>query len=98
MQYEGVREHQMKYLGGGDLKNILVIYVSISGFLGEKLPLPTFQVAKQKRLAYKVAFKLEVIKFAKEHGNRVAERHFGPPPTEKMMTVEETGGSAPKIG
>ncbi|XP_035209984.1 uncharacterized protein LOC118184424 [Stegodyphus dumicola] len=42
-------------------------------------------MSKQKRLAYKVAFKLEVIKFAKEHGNRAAERHFGPPPTEKMI-------------
>uniref|UniRef100_A0A803J700 HTH CENPB-type domain-containing protein n=1 Tax=Xenopus tropicalis TaxID=8364 RepID=A0A803J700_XENTR len=42
-------------------------------------------MSKQKRLAYKVAFKLEVIKFAKEHGNRAAERHFGPPPTEKTI-------------
>ncbi|XP_035228767.1 uncharacterized protein LOC118200886 [Stegodyphus dumicola] len=42
-------------------------------------------MSKQKRLAYKVAFKLEVIKFAKEHGNRAAERHFGPPTTEKMI-------------
>uniref|UniRef100_A0A8C8S1R3 HTH CENPB-type domain-containing protein n=1 Tax=Pelusios castaneus TaxID=367368 RepID=A0A8C8S1R3_9SAUR len=42
-------------------------------------------MSNQKRLAYKAAFKLEVIKFAKEHGNRAAERHFGPPPTEKMI-------------
>lgn len=40
---------------------------------------------KQKRLSYNVNFKLEVIKYAKEHGNRAAERHFGPPPTEKMI-------------
>lgn len=42
-------------------------------------------MSKQKRVAYKVAFKLEVIKYAKEHGNRAAERHFGPPPSEKMI-------------
>jgi hypothetical protein len=41
--------------------------------------------AKQKRFPCSVAFKLNVIKFAKEHGNRAAERHFGPPPTEKMI-------------
>jgi hypothetical protein len=41
--------------------------------------------AKQKRFSYSVAFKLNVIKFAKEHGNREVERHFGPPPTEKMI-------------
>ena len=33
----------------------------------------------------KIPFKLEVVKYAKEHGNRAAERHFGPPPTEKMI-------------
>lgn len=37
---------------------------------------------RQKRLAYKIPFKLEVVKYAKEHGNRAAER---PPPTEKMI-------------
>nr|XP_028597585.1 uncharacterized protein LOC114603030 [Podarcis muralis]XP_028597587.1 uncharacterized protein LOC114603030 [Podarcis muralis]XP_028597588.1 uncharacterized protein LOC114603030 [Podarcis muralis]XP_028597589.1 uncharacterized protein LOC114603030 [Podarcis muralis] len=40
---------------------------------------------KQRRLAYRIPFKLEVVKYAKEHGNRAAERHFGPPPTEKMI-------------
>ncbi|CAI5769472.1 pogo transposable element with KRAB domain [Podarcis lilfordi] len=40
---------------------------------------------KQKRLAFKIPFKLEVVKYAKEHGNRAAERCFGPPPTEKMI-------------
>ncbi|XP_069593726.1 bromodomain testis-specific protein [Ranitomeya imitator] len=29
--------------------------------------------------------KTQVIKYAEEHGNRAAERHFGPPPTEKMI-------------
>ncbi|TRY89392.1 hypothetical protein DNTS_024128, partial [Danionella cerebrum] len=50
-------------------------------------PLPSLflKMSKQKRLAYKVPFKLAVIKFAKEHGNRAAERHFGRPPTEKMI-------------
>lgn len=40
---------------------------------------------KQKRLSYNVNYKLEVVNYAKEHGNRAAERHFGPPPTEKMI-------------
>uniref|UniRef100_A0A8C8RNE1 HTH CENPB-type domain-containing protein n=1 Tax=Pelusios castaneus TaxID=367368 RepID=A0A8C8RNE1_9SAUR len=42
-------------------------------------------MSKMKRLAYKIPFKLEVVKYAKEHGNRAAKRHFGPPPTEKMI-------------
>jgi predicted Holliday junction resolvase-like endonuclease len=41
--------------------------------------------AKQDRFSYSVAFKLNVITFAKEHGNMVDERHFGPPQTEKMI-------------
>jgi hypothetical protein len=39
----------------------------------------------QKRFSYIVAFKLQVVQYAKENGNRAAERHFGPPPTEKMI-------------
>ena len=42
-------------------------------------------MSKQKRISYTIPFKLEVVKYAKEHGNRAAERHFGPPPTEKMI-------------
>ncbi|KAF6081661.1 hypothetical protein HJG60_008709 [Phyllostomus discolor] len=42
-------------------------------------------MSKQKRISYKIPFKLEVVKYAKEYGNRAAERHFGPPPTEKMI-------------
>ena len=38
-----------------------------------------------KRHSYKIAFKLQVVAFAKEHGNKAAARHFGPPPTEKMV-------------
>jgi hypothetical protein len=41
--------------------------------------------ARQERSSYSVAFKLNVIKFAKEHGNRAGERHFGPPPTKKII-------------
>jgi hypothetical protein len=41
--------------------------------------------AKQKRFSYSVALKLNVIKFAKEHSNMAAERHFGPHSTEKMI-------------
>jgi hypothetical protein len=40
---------------------------------------------KQKRFLYSVTFKLNVIKFAKEHGNRVGERNFDPSPTEKII-------------
>jgi hypothetical protein len=39
----------------------------------------------QKRFSYSVAFKLQVVQYAKQDGNRAAERHFGPPPTEKMI-------------
>lgn len=38
-----------------------------------------------KRFSYTIAYKLQVVRYAKEHGNRAAERHFGPPPTEKMI-------------
>ena len=38
-----------------------------------------------RRHSYEISFKLQVIKYAKENGNRAAERHFGPPPTEKMI-------------
>lgn len=40
-----------------------------------------------KRFSYTASFKLTVIKFAKEHGNRAAERHFGPPPTESVIRL-----------
>lgn len=40
---------------------------------------------KQCLHCYNIAYKLRVIAYAKEHGNRAAERHFGPPPTEKMI-------------
>ncbi|CAI5785439.1 Hypothetical predicted protein, partial [Podarcis lilfordi] len=43
------------------------------------------RMIKQRRLVYKIPFKLEVVKYAKEHGNRAAERHCGPPPTERMI-------------
>lgn len=41
--------------------------------------------SKQKRTSYSFSFKVNVIQYAKENGNRAAERHFGPPPTEKMI-------------
>jgi hypothetical protein len=44
-------------------------------------------LAKQKRFSYSIAFKLNVIKYVKEHGNRAAEKHFGPSRTEKMICV-----------
>ncbi|XP_070593098.1 uncharacterized protein [Erythrolamprus reginae] len=39
----------------------------------------------RRRIAYKIPFKLEVVRYAEEHGNRAAARHYGPPPTEKMI-------------
>ena len=38
-----------------------------------------------KQLSYSAKFKLNVVNYAKEHGNRAAERHFGPPPSEYMI-------------
>jgi len=32
-----------------------------------------------------IAFKIEVVNYADKHGNRAAERHFGSPPTQKMI-------------
>ncbi|XP_075207983.1 uncharacterized protein LOC142312884 [Anomaloglossus baeobatrachus] len=71
-------------------KNELVIDCRFNMSYTEKpcLPLNTvhdWKMSKQKRLSYKIPFKLEVVKYAKQHGNRAAERHFGPPPTEKMI-------------
>ncbi|CAI9739892.1 transposable element with KRAB [Octopus vulgaris] len=40
-----------------------------------------------KRSSYKISYKLRVLDYAKEHGNRAAARVFGPPPTEKMIRV-----------
>ncbi|XP_045060478.1 general transcription factor II-I isoform X3 [Desmodus rotundus] len=40
-----------------------------------------------KRFSYTASFKLKVIKYAKKHGNRAAERHFGPPPTESVIRL-----------
>jgi hypothetical protein len=39
----------------------------------------------KRRHCYTIAFKRAVIKYAKEHGNRAAERQFGPRPTEKII-------------
>ena len=38
-----------------------------------------------KRGSYPANFKLKVIQFAKEHGNKAAARLFGPPPTSAMI-------------
>ena len=41
--------------------------------------------SKGGRLSYSIAYKIEVMNYAEKHGNRAAERHFGSPPTEKMI-------------
>ena len=43
----------------------------------------SFVMEKNKRYSYDAGYKFIVIAYAEEHGNRAAERHFGPPPTEK---------------
>ena len=40
---------------------------------------------KNKRYSYHVGYKLKVIAYAEEHGNRAGQLHFGPPPTEKAI-------------
>ena len=45
----------------------------------------SFVMEKNKRYSYDVDYKLKVVAYAEEHGNRAAERHFGPPPMEKTI-------------
>lgn len=40
---------------------------------------------KQKKLLYNVRYKLNAINYAKQFGNRAAKRHFGRPPTKKVV-------------
>ena len=40
--------------------------------------------SKEKQLSYNIAFKIEVMNYAAEYGNRAAERRFGSPPTEMI--------------
>ena len=42
---------------------------------------------KSKRYSYDAGYTFKVVPYAEEHGNRAAERHFGPPPTEKNIRV-----------
>ena len=49
------------------------------------LSVASFVMEKNKRYSYDVGYKLKVIPYAEQHGNRAAERHFGPPPTEKTI-------------
>ena len=51
-----------------------------------------------QRFLYTVSFKLKVIKYAKKHGNRAADRHFGPPPIESVIRLEATGRIASSDG
>jgi hypothetical protein len=38
---------------------------------------------KNKRYSYDAGYKLKAIAYAEDHGNRAAERHFGPPQQKK---------------
>lgn len=42
-------------------------------------------VNSSKRFAHTIAYKLEVVRYTKEHANRATERHFIPLPSEKMI-------------
>ena len=41
--------------------------------------------SKERRLSDSIAFKIEVVNYAEKHGNCAAERHYGSPPTERMI-------------
>ena len=41
--------------------------------------------SKEGQLSYGIAFKIEVMNYTEKHGNRAAERHFGSPPTQKII-------------
>ena len=45
----------------------------------------SFVMEKNKRYSYEAAYKLKVIAYVEEHGNRVAEQHFAPPSTEETI-------------
>ena len=45
----------------------------------------SFVIGKNKRYSYDAGYKLKVIPYTEEHGNRAAERHFSPPLTEKTI-------------
>ena len=49
------------------------------------LLIATFVMEKYKRYSYDVGYKLNVIAYADEHGNRASECNFGSPPTEKTI-------------
>ena len=42
-------------------------------------------MGKNKRYSYDAGYKLQVILYAEEHGNRATEQHFGPPLMEKTI-------------
>ena len=40
---------------------------------------------KNERYSHDAGYKLKVIPYVEEHGNRAAEQYFGPPPSEKTI-------------
>ena len=62
--------------------NRLQVQASLNDFLLNKAC--SMDQNKHRRF-YTIKFKLQVVDYAKEHGNRAAERRFGSPPTEKMI-------------
>ena len=45
----------------------------------------SFVMEKNRRYSYDAGYKLKVIPYAEEQGNRAAEWHFSPPPREKTI-------------
>ena len=63
-----------------ELKMICVICNSTTFLL-----VASFVMEKNKRYSYDAGYKLKVIAYAEEQGNRAAERHFSPPPMKKTI-------------
>jgi hypothetical protein len=74
---------------GGEKQSFTVAYTSSSvacsdnQFIENKFVL-IMECVVNMRILDAVDFKLNVIKYAKQHSNGAAERHFGPSPTEMI--------------
>ena len=70
--------------GASELELKVICVISSSTIF---LLVASFVVEKNKRYSYDAGYKLKVIAYAEEHGNRAAERHFGAPPREKTFAI-----------
>ena len=51
-------------------------------------------MSKQRRHCYTIKFKLDVINYAKEHGNMAAEHMFRPPSTKMIRAGRQVNRQA----